>query len=65
MTLDKVNIERDGLKEKVKALEAMKFFEVNKAMNLKEKVLKMKMCITMLFRICGDDKMKRIIVFVF
>ncbi|KAK4342706.1 hypothetical protein RND71_038522 [Anisodus tanguticus] len=43
MTLDQVKIERDGLKEKVEALEAMKFFEVNKAMNLEEKVLKMKM----------------------
>ncbi|XP_059290519.1 uncharacterized protein LOC132044054 [Lycium ferocissimum] len=48
MTLDQVKIERDGLKDKVEAWEAMKNFEVNKAMKLEEKVLKMKMCIIML-----------------
>ncbi|XP_059274558.1 uncharacterized protein LOC132029261 [Lycium ferocissimum] len=48
MTLDQVKIERDGLKEKVEAWEAMKNFEANKAMKLEEKVLKLKMGIIML-----------------
>ncbi|XP_060183083.1 uncharacterized protein LOC132613021 [Lycium barbarum] len=48
MTLDQVKIKRDGLKDKVEAWEAMKNIEVNKAMKLEEKVLKIKMCIIML-----------------
>ena len=49
MALDACKIERDRLMEKVDALEAINIVEVNKARELEEKVLKLKMFIIISF----------------
>ncbi|KAH0706620.1 hypothetical protein KY289_011696 [Solanum tuberosum] len=42
-SLNAVKIERDNLKKKLKNLESLNYFEVNKSRNLEAKVLKLKM----------------------
>lgn len=47
--LQVLKVERGGLKERLEILEATKNFEVNKTIELEDKVLKMKMIIIILY----------------